>query len=104
RIRRGAPRRSSRRPRTTRTRSGSPLPRSDSARRWAASRSGRSKRRTRCFSTAGADLKVGVLALQGDFEAHCKTLRRLGAEAVEVRTPEQRYGLDRLGIPGTETS
>jgi 5'-phosphate synthase pdxT subunit len=55
-------------------------------------------------STAGADLKVGVLALQGDFEAHAKTLRRLGAEPVEVRTPEQLEGLDGLVIPGGEST
>jgi 5'-phosphate synthase pdxT subunit len=58
----------------------------------------------RCFSIAGADLKVGVLALQGDFEAHLKTLRRLGAEAVAVRTPEQVQGLDGLVIPGGEST
>jgi 5'-phosphate synthase pdxT subunit len=60
--------------------------------------------RARCSSTAGADLKVGILALQGDFEAHAKTLRRLGAEAVEVRTPEQLEGLDGLVIPGGEST
>jgi pyridoxal 5'-phosphate synthase pdxT subunit len=58
----------------------------------------------RCCSTAGADLKVGVLALQGDFEAHAQTLRRLGAEAVEVRTPEGLEGLDGLVIPGGEST
>jgi pyridoxal 5'-phosphate synthase pdxT subunit len=57
-----------------------------------------------CSSTAGADLKVGVLALQGDFEAHAKTLRRLGAEAVEARRPEQLEGLDGLVIPGGEST
>ena len=51
-----------------------------------------------------ADLKVGVLALQGDFEAHAKTLRALGAEPVEVRTPEQLEGLDGLVIPGGEST
>ncbi|HVW45987.1 MAG TPA: pyridoxal 5'-phosphate synthase glutaminase subunit PdxT [Solirubrobacterales bacterium] len=49
-------------------------------------------------------MKVGVLALQGDFEAHCRTLRRLGAEVVEVRTPEQLEGLDGLVIPGGEST
>jgi 5'-phosphate synthase pdxT subunit len=58
----------------------------------------------RCCSTAGADLKVGVLALQGDFEAHAKTLRRLGAEPVEVRTPAALEGLDGLVIPGGEST
>jgi len=46
----------------------------------------------------------GVLALQGDFEAHCRALERAGAEAVEVRT---RADLDRcasLIIPGGEST
>ncbi len=40
-----------------------------------------------------ADLKIGVLALQGDFEAHAKTLRLLGAEPREVRVPADWRGL-----------
>ena len=51
-----------------------------------------------------ADLRVGVLALQGDFEAHAKTLRALGAEPREVRTPAQMEGLDALVIPGGEST
>jgi 5'-phosphate synthase pdxT subunit len=51
-----------------------------------------------------ADLKVGILALQGDFEAHAKTLRRLGAEPREVRTPAEVAGLDALVIPGGEST
>jgi 5'-phosphate synthase pdxT subunit len=51
-----------------------------------------------------ADLKVGVLALQGDFEAHEKTLRQLGAEPREVRTPAEMEGLDALVIPGGEST
>jgi 5'-phosphate synthase pdxT subunit len=53
---------------------------------------------------APSGLKVGVLALQGDFEAHAKMLRALGAEPVEVRTPEQLQGLDGLVIPGGEST
>ena len=49
-------------------------------------------------------LKVGVLALQGDFEAHAKTLRRLGAEPREVRTPTDMEDLDALVIPGGEST
>jgi 5'-phosphate synthase pdxT subunit len=49
-------------------------------------------------------LKVGVLALQGDFEAHAKMLRALGAAPVEVRTPAQLEGLDALVIPGGEST
>lgn len=51
-----------------------------------------------------ADLRVGVLALQGDFEAHAKTLRSLGAEPREVRTPAEMEGLDALVIPGGEST
>jgi 5'-phosphate synthase pdxT subunit len=53
---------------------------------------------------AGYTLKVGVLALQGDFEAHAKTLRALGAEPREVRTPAEMEGLDALVIPGGEST
>ncbi|HEY6731421.1 MAG TPA: pyridoxal 5'-phosphate synthase glutaminase subunit PdxT [Solirubrobacterales bacterium] len=49
-------------------------------------------------------MKVGVLALQGGFEAHAKTLRQLGAEPREVRTPEEMTGLDALVIPGGEST
>jgi pyridoxal 5'-phosphate synthase pdxT subunit len=49
-------------------------------------------------------LKVGVLALQGDFEAHARTLRQLGAEPREVRTPAEMEGLDGLVIPGGEST
>jgi 5'-phosphate synthase pdxT subunit len=48
--------------------------------------------------------KVGVLALQGDFEAHAKTLRQLGAEPREVRVPADMDGLDALVIPGGEST
>jgi pyridoxal 5'-phosphate synthase pdxT subunit len=47
---------------------------------------------------------VGVLALQGDFEAHARMLGRLGAEAREVRTPAGLEGLDGLVIPGGEST
>ena len=48
--------------------------------------------------------KIGVLALQGDFEAHRKALARAGAEAVEVRTKEQLENVDGLIIPGGEST
>ena len=48
--------------------------------------------------------RVGVLALQGDFEAHGKALARAGAEAVEVRSANQLQGIDALVIPGGESS
>ena len=47
---------------------------------------------------------VGVLALQGGFEAHAKTLARLGIPAREVRIPEDLDGLDALIIPGGEST
>ena len=47
---------------------------------------------------------VGILALQGDFEAHSKIVESLGAEAREVRVPEQLDGLDALIIPGGEST
>jgi 5'-phosphate synthase pdxT subunit len=47
---------------------------------------------------------VGILALQGDFEAHAKLLDRLGAQAREVRVPEELEGLDALVIPGGEST
>jgi 5'-phosphate synthase pdxT subunit len=47
---------------------------------------------------------VGVLALQGDFEAHGRILRQLGAEAREVRVPGDLEGLDGLVIPGGEST
>jgi len=49
-------------------------------------------------------LVVGVLAIQGDFEAHAKMVESLGAEAREVRTPAQLEGLDALIIPGGEST
>ncbi len=51
----------------------------------------------------GAPL-IGVLAIQGDFEAHGKVLRRLGAEVREVRTVADLEGLDGLVIPGGEST
>jgi 5'-phosphate synthase pdxT subunit len=54
-------------------------------------------------SAPGAPL-VGVLALQGDFEAHAKILAQLGAQAREVRVPADLTGLDALIIPGGEST
>jgi 5'-phosphate synthase pdxT subunit len=49
-------------------------------------------------------VKIGVLAVQGNFREHVAMLRRLGAEVVEVRLPEQLDGLDGLVIPGGEST
>jgi len=48
--------------------------------------------------------KVGVLALQGDFDAHAKSIAAAGGEAVEVRTAEQLGSVDGLVIPGGEST
>ena len=47
---------------------------------------------------------IGVLALQGDFEAHAKVLEQLGAEPRKVRVPADLEGLDGLVIPGGEST
>ncbi len=47
---------------------------------------------------------VGILALQGDFAAHARVLRELGAEPREVRVPAHLDGLDGLVIPGGEST
>jgi pyridoxal 5'-phosphate synthase pdxT subunit len=48
--------------------------------------------------------RIGVLALQGDFEAHQKALARAGADAVQVRTREELSAVDGLVIPGGEST
>ena len=45
-----------------------------------------------------------MLALQGDFEAHARVLRQLGADVREVRTPAELDGLDGLVMPGGEST
>jgi pyridoxal 5'-phosphate synthase pdxT subunit len=49
-------------------------------------------------------LKIGVLAVQGNFREHAAVLRRLGVEQVEVRKPDQLEGLDGLIVPGGEST
>jgi 5'-phosphate synthase pdxT subunit len=51
-----------------------------------------------------AKKKIGVLALQGDFEAHEKALARAGAEPVAVRSAEDLQNVDGLVIPGGEST
>jgi len=48
-------------------------------------------------------MKIGVLALQGDFDAHRRRLTELGAEVVMVKKPEQLDEIDGLIIPGGES-
>jgi len=49
-------------------------------------------------------MKIGVLAVQGNFREHVSMLHRLGADAVEVRKPEELDDLDGLVVPGGEST
>jgi 5'-phosphate synthase pdxT subunit len=49
-------------------------------------------------------MKIGVLALQGDFREHISTLRGLNVEALEVKTLEEIHAIDALVIPGGEST
>jgi 5'-phosphate synthase pdxT subunit len=48
--------------------------------------------------------RIGILAVQGNVREHAAALRKLGAEPVEVRKPDQLEGLDGLVIPGGEST
>ena len=50
-----------------------------------------------------ASSRIGVLAVQGDYQAHLVSLQRLGVEGREVRTPAELDGLDALILPGGES-
>jgi 5'-phosphate synthase pdxT subunit len=52
----------------------------------------------------GTHPRIGVLALQGDYDAHAQALRDVGAEPVLVRKPEELADLDGLIIPGGEST
>lgn len=64
----------------------------------------RAPRTAASVTPAPADVRVGVLALQGDFAEHLAALRALGADAVEVRTLGQLRSVDGLIIPGGEST
>lgn len=49
-------------------------------------------------------MKIGILAVQGDFEAHAAMLKSLGAETVEVRTVADLEGCDGIVLPGGEST
>jgi 5'-phosphate synthase pdxT subunit len=49
-------------------------------------------------------MKIGVLAIQGDYQAHARALARMGVEAVEVRRAGELAGVDGLIIPGGEST
>jgi pyridoxal 5'-phosphate synthase pdxT subunit len=57
-----------------------------------------------CAYGTGVDVKIGILAVQGDFSAHAAMLQQLGAETVEVRTPQDLAGCDGLILPGGEST
>ena len=56
------------------------------------------------FAPTLATMKIGVLALQGDFEEHINMLKNLGVETAEVRLDEHLNGIDGLIIPGGEST
>lgn len=49
-------------------------------------------------------LRIGVLAIQGDFAAHAEALREAGAEAILIRKPEELANIDGLILPGGEST
>ena len=49
-------------------------------------------------------MRVGVLALQGDFREHLASLNSLNVEAISVRTPEELASVDALILPGGEST
>jgi pyridoxal 5'-phosphate synthase pdxT subunit len=49
-------------------------------------------------------MKIGILAVQGDFEAHAATLARIGVDYVFVRTPRDLEGVDAVILPGGEST
>ncbi|HEY1866592.1 MAG TPA: pyridoxal 5'-phosphate synthase glutaminase subunit PdxT, partial [Candidatus Acidoferrales bacterium] len=49
-------------------------------------------------------MKIGILAVQGDYEAHARMLERLGADYVLVRTPEDAAQVDAMILPGGEST
>ena len=61
-------------------------------------------RRTRAPARGGAHVRVGLLALQGDYARHAEALLALGAKAVRVSLPEHLQDLDALIVPGGESS
>jgi pyridoxal 5'-phosphate synthase pdxT subunit len=65
--------------------------------------SGANKAGTRIEAVSRAP-KIGILAVQGNVREHVAVLRRLGAEPVEVRKPDQLGDLDGLVIPGGEST
>src|SRR3974390_2749147 len=67
---------------------------------------GKWKRRTCCRQGVGNsdEMKIGILAIQGDFEAHAEMLQSLGVVTVEVRTVANLEGCDGIILPGGEST
>jgi pyridoxal 5'-phosphate synthase pdxT subunit len=53
---------------------------------------------------AGGAMKIGIVAIQGDFEAHGRTLERLGVEPAYVRRPDDLLGVGGVILPGGEST
>ncbi|MCB0344049.1 MAG: pyridoxal 5'-phosphate synthase glutaminase subunit PdxT [Bdellovibrionales bacterium] len=49
-------------------------------------------------------MKIGVLSLQGDFDAHASSISRIGGKAIQVRKPSELSALDGIVLPGGESS
>ncbi len=60
--------------------------------------------RTEGTDTTTGRTRIGILALQGDFAAHCRAVAEVGGEPVEIRRPEQLDGVRGLIIPGGEST
>jgi 5'-phosphate synthase pdxT subunit len=56
------------------------------------------------YRKGATPVKIGILAVQGDFEAHAKMLAALGVESIEVRTPADLADCDALILPGGEST
>ncbi len=56
------------------------------------------------MTQTGERLRVGIVAIQGDVEAHAATLARLGARAVPVRREKDLDGIAALVLPGGEST
>lgn len=54
--------------------------------------------------THAAELRIGIVAIQGDYEAHAKALQRIGEHAAFVRKPEDLQGLRGVILPGGEST
>ena len=55
-------------------------------------------------SSSGAELRVGIVALQGDFSAHARMCRSIGADTVEIRTAADFDGCTHIVLPGGEST